>query len=143
MMRTPRSKDLTAKVRRFAVGVSGVRLFTGAVEAWPSQLRRQHKNEARVDVACRFLSKLIVVRGLTSVDLPAVHLATVVDLDVLGARNTVAEGVWTAPSVTALAGRLGIDMPISAAVNAILHEGADIDSTIAGLLARPIRAEGA
>lgn len=63
--------------------------------------------------------------------------------DVLGARNTVAEGVWTAPSVTALAGRLGIDMPISAAVNAILHEGADIDSTIAGLLARPIRAEGA
>jgi len=33
------------------------------------------------------LSKLIVVRGLTFVDLPAVHLATVVDLDVLGARN--------------------------------------------------------
>jgi glycerol-3-phosphate dehydrogenase (NAD(P)+) len=45
--------------------------------------------------------------------------------------------------VTALAERLGIDMPISAAVNAILHEGADIDSTIAALLARPIRAEGA
>ena len=62
---------------------------------------------------------------------------------VLGARNTVAEGVWTVPSVTALAGRLGIDMPISAAVNAILHDGADIDSTIAALLARPIRAEGA
>ena len=62
---------------------------------------------------------------------------------VLDARNTVAEGVWTAPSVTALAERLGIDMPISAAVNAILHEGADIDSTIAALLARPIRAEGA
>jgi glycerol-3-phosphate dehydrogenase (NAD(P)+) len=45
--------------------------------------------------------------------------------------------------VTALAARLGIDMPISAAVNAILHEGADIDSTIAALLSRPIREEGA
>ncbi len=60
-----------------------------------------------------------------------------------GARTSVAEGVWTAPSVTALAARLGIDMPISAAVNAILHEGADIDSTIAALLSRPIREEGA
>jgi glycerol-3-phosphate dehydrogenase (NAD(P)+) len=63
--------------------------------------------------------------------------------DVLGARTSVAEGVWTAPSVTALAARMGIDMPISAAVNAILHEDADIDSTIAALLARPIREEGA
>jgi glycerol-3-phosphate dehydrogenase (NAD(P)+) len=62
---------------------------------------------------------------------------------VLGARTSVAEGVWTAPSVTALAARLGIDMPISAAVNAILHESADIDSTIAALLSRPIREEGA
>ena len=62
---------------------------------------------------------------------------------VLDARTSVAEGVWTAPSVTALAARLGIDMPISAAVNAILPEGADIDSTIAALLSRPIREEGA
>jgi glycerol-3-phosphate dehydrogenase (NAD(P)+) len=43
--------------------------------------------------------------------------------------------------VTDLAGRLGIDMPISAAVDAVLNRGADIDVTIAGLLARPFRTE--
>jgi len=40
-----------------------------------------------------------------------------------------------------LAGRLGVDMPIAAAVDAILNRGADIDETIAGLLARPFRDE--
>jgi glycerol-3-phosphate dehydrogenase (NAD(P)+) len=41
-----------------------------------------------------------------------------------------------------LAGRLGLDMPIVAAVDAILHRGAPIDGVVAGLLARPFRAEG-
>jgi glycerol-3-phosphate dehydrogenase (NAD(P)+) len=61
---------------------------------------------------------------------------------ILGKRKTVAEGVYTAASVTALAGRLGVDMPIASAVNAILHEGAAIDEAVAGLLARPFKAEG-
>jgi len=61
---------------------------------------------------------------------------------VLGARRSVAEGVFTASSVVELAGRLGVEMPISAAVDGILNAGADIDATIAGLLARPFRAEG-
>jgi len=60
----------------------------------------------------------------------------------LEGRRSVAEGVATAASVTALARRLGIEMPISAAVDAILHRGADVDETIAGLLARPFRSEG-
>ena len=60
---------------------------------------------------------------------------------VLGARNSVAEGVFTASSVTALAQRIGVEMPIAQAVNDILNLGADIDETIAGLLARPFRAE--
>jgi glycerol-3-phosphate dehydrogenase (NAD(P)+) len=33
-------------------------------------------------------------------------------------------------------------MPICAAVDAILHGGADLDATIRGLLARPLRREG-
>ncbi len=63
--------------------------------------------------------------------------------EVLGERHTVAEGVFTAEAVTALAGRLGIEMPICDAVHAVLHLGADLGETIAGLLARPFRAERA
>jgi len=61
---------------------------------------------------------------------------------ILAKRNTVAEGVYTAASVTALAARLKVEMPIASAVNAILHQGAAIDEAVAGLLARPFRAEG-
>jgi len=61
--------------------------------------------------------------------------------DVLAARTSVAEGVHTAASAVALADRLGIEMPISTAVDAVLNRGADLDTTIAGLLARPLRAE--
>jgi glycerol-3-phosphate dehydrogenase (NAD(P)+) len=62
--------------------------------------------------------------------------------EILGARRSVAEGVTTAPAVLALAKGLGVDMPISAAVDAVLHHGADIDKTIAALLSRPLKAEG-
>ncbi len=60
---------------------------------------------------------------------------------ILAERTTVAEGVFSASSVMALAGRLGIEMPISAAVDAVLNRGADLDSAIAGLLARPVGTE--
>ena len=61
--------------------------------------------------------------------------------EILAARSTVAEGVYTATSVGARAGRLSVDLPICAAVEAVLHHGADIDTTIATLLARPITGE--
>lgn len=60
---------------------------------------------------------------------------------ILGARKSVAEGVFTASSVVGLARRLGVDMPIAEAIDGILNKGAAIDETIAGLLARPFRAE--
>jgi glycerol-3-phosphate dehydrogenase (NAD(P)+) len=62
--------------------------------------------------------------------------------EILSARRSVAEGVTTAPAVLALARRLGVEMPIVSAVNAVLHEGADIDEAIAALLSRPLKAEG-
>ena len=37
--------------------------------------------------------------------------------------------------------RIGIEMPISAAVEAVLHRGASIDTTIDDLLSRPRRRE--
>ncbi len=61
--------------------------------------------------------------------------------DVVGERNSVAEGVHSAAAVSTLAGSLGVETPICAAVHGILNEGADIDATIAGLLARPMRDE--
>ncbi|HZL59034.1 MAG TPA: NAD(P)H-dependent glycerol-3-phosphate dehydrogenase [Stellaceae bacterium] len=60
---------------------------------------------------------------------------------ILGARRSVAEGVTSAAACVALAAKLGIEMPISAAVDAILHKGAAIDREIEGLLARPFKAE--
>lgn len=61
--------------------------------------------------------------------------------DIQAQRRSIAEGVPTAAALAALAGRLGIELPIAAAVNAILHQGAEIDATIAALLARPFRDE--
>lgn len=60
---------------------------------------------------------------------------------IMAERRSVAEGVATARAVVRVANTLGIDMPICAAVNAILHEGASVDEVVQGLLARPFRAE--
>ena len=59
----------------------------------------------------------------------------------LAGRRSVVEGVATAAAVGELASRLGIEMPISAAVEAALHRGLAIDGLIESLLARPYRAE--
>jgi glycerol-3-phosphate dehydrogenase (NAD(P)+) len=62
--------------------------------------------------------------------------------DYMQGRRQVVEGEATAPAVLARAKRHGIEMPICAAVDAILHRGADLDEAIRGLLARPLRREG-
>lgn len=62
--------------------------------------------------------------------------------DILGARRSVAEGVYTAKAVVDLAAAKGVDMPICQAVDAILNHGADLDATIGGLMTRPFKAEG-
>ncbi len=61
--------------------------------------------------------------------------------DILRQRKTVSEGVWTAAALAVLAKERQIDMPITRAVNAVLHEGAPIPATIDALLSRPFRAE--
>jgi glycerol-3-phosphate dehydrogenase (NAD(P)+) len=62
--------------------------------------------------------------------------------DILAERRAVTEGVWSAGAVVALAGTLGIEMPICAAVDAVINKGAILDDVIAALLSRPFRAEG-
>lgn len=57
-------------------------------------------------------------------------------------KRQVVEGAATAPAVLARAGRHKIEMPICAAVDAILHKGASLGEAMRALLARPLRREG-
>jgi glycerol-3-phosphate dehydrogenase (NAD(P)+) len=61
--------------------------------------------------------------------------------DILAARESVAEGVTSAPAMVALGKLLAVELPIAEAVDAVLHKGANINATIATLLARPFRPE--
>jgi glycerol-3-phosphate dehydrogenase (NAD(P)+) len=60
----------------------------------------------------------------------------------MSGRRQVVEGEATAAAVLARAQRHRIEMPICAAVDAILHRGVDLDEVIRALLARPLRREG-
>ena len=61
--------------------------------------------------------------------------------DLMRARNTIAEGVSSAPAAIKLGRTLSIELPICQAVNDILHKNADIDKTVSTLLSRPFRQE--
>jgi len=61
--------------------------------------------------------------------------------DILAARRSVTEGVHSAAAVVTLAARHQVEMPISAAVDAVLNQGAEINATIEGLLTRPFKVE--
>jgi len=61
--------------------------------------------------------------------------------ELLAGRRTVVEGEASAAAVAALAEAHGVEMPITAAVDAVLHRGAALDATVRGLLTRPFRAE--
>ena len=56
-------------------------------------------------------------------------------------RPVVVEGEANAKSITDLARKLAIDMPICETVRAILHDGQDLGQAFASLWARPIEAE--
>ena len=61
--------------------------------------------------------------------------------DVLGARRSVAEGAFSAAATVQLAAKLGVEMPIAGAVDAILKGTESTDAAITSLLARPTRTE--
>jgi glycerol-3-phosphate dehydrogenase (NAD(P)+) len=62
--------------------------------------------------------------------------------ELLADRRTVAEGAHTAPVLARAAREAGVDMPIVAAVCALLAGEASVDEVVERLLARPLRAEG-
>jgi glycerol-3-phosphate dehydrogenase (NAD(P)+) len=59
----------------------------------------------------------------------------------LAGRRSVVEGVATSAALAELAARHEIEMPISEAVDAVLHRGAPIDEMTDRLLQRPYRSE--
>jgi glycerol-3-phosphate dehydrogenase (NAD(P)+) len=58
------------------------------------------------------------------------------------AHGKLAEGVFTAPVLLEMAHDNKIDMPISAAVAAVLAEKMSVDEAIESLLTRPLKSEG-
>jgi glycerol-3-phosphate dehydrogenase (NAD(P)+) len=62
--------------------------------------------------------------------------------EILGGRHSVTEGVHSAAAVVGMASANSIEMPICAAIDAVLNRGADLDGAIRTLLARPFRSEG-
>ena len=61
--------------------------------------------------------------------------------EMLADRRTVAEGAFTAPVLLQSAQKLGVDMPIVAAVCALLDGSATVSEVTAALLSRPLKAE--
>ena len=60
---------------------------------------------------------------------------------IISKTNTVAEGVYTANSISKLSKKLKIDMPICNAIDSILNAGHNIDEKIDELLGRPLISE--
>jgi len=54
--------------------------------------------------------------------------------EVLAGKATVTEGANSVPAVAALARKLGVQMPITAALDRVLSRGESLDAAIAGLL---------
>ncbi|MBT5100412.1 MAG: NAD(P)-dependent glycerol-3-phosphate dehydrogenase [Planctomycetes bacterium] len=61
--------------------------------------------------------------------------------DILAATEKVAEGVWTCKAIHAPASQMGIDMPITERLHAILFGGVDPKDAVRDLMLRPVRAE--
>lgn len=61
--------------------------------------------------------------------------------EILGARASVTEGVFTTDAVVAIAQEKQIDMPIARGVQAILNGQLTVDGAIDALLARPMKPE--
>ena len=61
--------------------------------------------------------------------------------EILGGMSEVAEGVNTTRAVHRLAGRLGVEMPITGEVHAVLYEGKGAREAAEDLMTRPLRDE--
>jgi len=61
--------------------------------------------------------------------------------DIMASRNSVTEGVATAPVLKEIATKIGVDMPICTAMADILSGDIDVNTAIIRLMSRDHRAE--
>ncbi len=61
--------------------------------------------------------------------------------EILAGMHEVAEGVRTARAVHLLAGRFGVEMPITEQVHAVLYEGRSVPAAVERLMTRPLKGE--
>ncbi|GBF28313.1 putative glycerol-3-phosphate dehydrogenase 2 [NAD(P)+] [bacterium MnTg02] len=61
--------------------------------------------------------------------------------DILSARASVTEGVYTAAAIMDIAGKYQLDLPICRAVENVISGKISVDDAIEGLLSRPFRSE--
>ena len=61
--------------------------------------------------------------------------------DIVGSMKMVAEGVWNAQVVRAMAGELKVEMPITETVCRLCHEGLPAKEAISILMNRPMKGE--
>jgi glycerol-3-phosphate dehydrogenase (NAD(P)+) len=61
--------------------------------------------------------------------------------DILAGMKMVAEGIGTAPALLALAHEVGIELPITEQVSAILHQGKSPRDAIRSIMERPLKRE--
>lgn len=61
--------------------------------------------------------------------------------EIIRGMNEVAEGINTTKAVSRLASRLGVEMPITHEVYAVLYEGKPVRDAAASLMSRPLRDE--
>ena len=62
--------------------------------------------------------------------------------DIMGSMKMVAEGVWNCQAAKELAEELGVSVPITEQVNAVVHEGKDPRQAMTDLMARAPKPEG-
>ncbi|MCF7818394.1 MAG: NAD(P)-dependent glycerol-3-phosphate dehydrogenase, partial [Kiritimatiellales bacterium] len=61
--------------------------------------------------------------------------------DIMGSMKMVAEGVWNCQAAKELADQLGVPVPITEQVNAVVHEGKDPRQAVMDLMARAPKPE--
>jgi glycerol-3-phosphate dehydrogenase (NAD(P)+) len=61
--------------------------------------------------------------------------------DIMGSMKMVAEGVWNCQAAKELAGALGVSVPITEQVNAVVHEGKDPKEAMLALMGRAPKPE--
>ncbi|MDF7825628.1 NAD(P)-dependent glycerol-3-phosphate dehydrogenase [Pontiellaceae bacterium B12227] len=62
--------------------------------------------------------------------------------DIMGSMKMVAEGVWNCQAAKELAGDLGVPVPITEQVNAVVHEGKNPRTAVMDLMSRAPKPEG-